>query len=70
MDLKMPIMSGYDATKLIREFMPDIPIIAQTAYITEQDKENAFRSGCNDFISKPFKKELLISKILGNLNNS
>ncbi len=63
MDMKMPVMNGYEATKQIKGFMPDVPIIAQTAYITDVDKNKVFACGCNDFIIKPFKKELLISKI-------
>jgi CheY-like chemotaxis protein len=64
MDIKMPEMDGNIATKQIREFMPGLPIIAQTAYSTETDKYKALTAGCNDFISKPFKNELLISKIM------
>ena len=43
--------------------MPNLPIIAQTAYFTDIDKSKALASGCIDFISKPIKRELLISKI-------
>ena len=63
MDLKMPLMDGYEATKQIKSFMPNLPIIAQTAYFTDLDKNNALACGCNDFISKPIKRELLFSKI-------
>jgi CheY-like chemotaxis protein len=63
MDIKMPLMDGYEATKQIREFMPDLPIIAQTAYTTDADKNKALTCGCNDFIRKPFKRDSLISKI-------
>ncbi len=63
MDIKMPVMDGHEATRKIREFNYKIPIIAQTAYISGQDKESAFESGCNDFLSKPFKKEELIMKV-------
>ena len=59
MDIKMPVMNGYEATKLIKEFRPDLPIVAQTAYTTTKDKEKAFSAGCNDFISKPISKETL-----------
>ena len=67
MDIKMPVMDGFEATRLIREFAPRLPIIAQTAFASEDDKENAIKSGCNDFITKPFSKEFLISKITFNL---
>lgn len=55
MDIKMPVMDGYTAVKLIREKNPSIPIIAQTAYADDKDK--AFECGCTGFISKPFDKK-------------
>jgi signal transduction histidine kinase/CheY-like chemotaxis protein len=61
MDIKMPQMDGFMATRQIREFLPDLPIIAQTAYNTESDKELAYASGCNSFISKPLKKDVVLS---------
>ncbi|RPH26708.1 MAG: response regulator [Bacteroidales bacterium] len=63
MDIKMPIMNGYEATRKIKDINPKIPIIAQTAYAHESDKAKAFENGCDDYISKPFKKDMLISKI-------
>ncbi len=63
MDIKMPVMDGYQATKLIKEFRPELPIIAQTAYAQKSDSVKAFESGCNDYISKPINSELLIHKI-------
>lgn len=63
MDIKMPVMDGYEATRQIKGFMPNLPIIAQTAYSTDIDKNKALACGCNDFISKPYKKEFLICKI-------
>ncbi len=59
MDLKMSIMNGFEATKLIKEFRPNLPIVAQTAYTTNEDKEKAFSAGCDDFISKPISEETL-----------
>ncbi len=63
MDLKMPIMNGYVTTKQIKEFRPELPIVAQTAYSTTADKNKAISAGCDDFISKPISKEALISMI-------
>jgi CheY-like chemotaxis protein len=63
MDIKMPEMDGYEATRQIKKIRPDLPVIAQTAYTTNSNKKKAFECGCSDFISKPFKKEPLISKI-------
>ena len=59
MDMKMPIMNGFEATKLIKEFRPDLPIVAQTAYSTREEKGDALLAGCDDFISKPISKETL-----------
>jgi PAS domain S-box-containing protein len=61
MDIKMPVMDGYTATKLIRTTNPDIPIIAQTAYA--DDRDIAIGSGCSGFISKPFDKSGLLKVI-------
>jgi len=66
MDLKMPIMDGFLATQKIKQQFPDLPIIAQTAYIKSEDKERALESGCDDFIGKPFNKADLL-KIINKL---
>ena len=63
MDLKMPKMDGFEATMLIKEFKPELPIIAQTAYITDADKNKALACGCSDYVIKPINKKLLLSKI-------
>ncbi len=63
MDLKMPIMDGYKATRLIKAIRPNLPIIAQTAYSTDDDKDKAFFVGCDDFISKPISKDELVLKL-------
>jgi CheY-like chemotaxis protein len=64
MDLKMPIMSGFEATKIIKSIVPGIPIIALTAYVFEDDKQKAMNSGCDDFIVKPYRMEDLFNKII------
>ncbi len=56
MDMKMPIMSGYEATQLIRAFNKDVIIIAQTAYGLIDDIQMTLDVGCNDHISKPINK--------------
>ena len=56
MDIKMPVMNGYEATREIREFNKEVIIIAQTAYALTGDKKKALDAGCNDYITKPFKK--------------
>lgn len=63
MDIKMPIMSGIEATKEIRKFNTSIPIIAQTAYIMHEDKESIIQIGCNDIVTKPINKSELFQKI-------
>ncbi len=63
MDIKMLVMDGFTATRQIRELRPNLPIIAQTAYSEYSEKHKAMESGCNDFISKPFEKDILLSKI-------
>jgi len=63
MDIKMPVMNGIEATKHIRALLPDLPIIAQTAYASAQDRIEIMASGCSDFISKPINQELLISMV-------
>lgn len=54
MDIKMPELNGYEATKQIRQFNKDVIICAQRAYALLGDKEKAIEAGCNDYISKPF----------------
>lgn len=56
MDIKMPILDGIQATEKIKSMLPDIPIIAQTAYSSKVDKEQLFNQGFDDFISKPINK--------------
>jgi CheY-like chemotaxis protein len=63
MDIKMPDIDGFSATKLIREFNKDVIIIAQTAYGLTGDKEKALEVGCDGYIAKPIKKESLFEKI-------
>lgn len=65
MDVNMPEMNGYEATRQIRKFNKDVVIIAQTAYGLASDREEAIATGCNDYISKPInidKLRVLIQK--------
>jgi signal transduction histidine kinase/DNA-binding response OmpR family regulator len=59
MDIQMPDMNGYEATRRIREFNRDVVIIAQTAYALAGDRKKSMDAGCNDYISKPIKKDEL-----------
>jgi signal transduction histidine kinase/DNA-binding response OmpR family regulator len=76
MDIKMPEMDGYEATRQIRQFNNEVIIIAQTAYALTGDREKALEAGCNDYIAKPFgqssltalmKKHLRQEKVEGDL---
>ncbi len=68
MDLSMPVMDGLDATRCIRRIeaeknLPRTPIIAATAHVLEQDRDNCRRAGMDDFIAKPIKKQTLDSVV-------
>jgi PAS domain S-box-containing protein len=61
MDIQMPEMDGHETTRQIRKFNKDVVIIAQTAYALAGDRKKAIEAGCNDYISKPVKKEKLMT---------
>ena len=67
MDVQMPVMDGYEATRTIRRFQDKdkrmIPVIAMTANVFEEDKEKAYKSGMNGHLSKPIDMTLLISTL-------
>jgi two-component system, cell cycle response regulator DivK len=69
MDIQMPVMDGFTATKEIRKLDDKIPIIVQTAYTINKVKEMAMNCGCNDFLTKPIDADLLIRKIESCINN-
>ncbi len=69
MDIKMPVMNGYDATKAIREFNKDVIIIAQTAYALTGEKEKTIAAGCNYYITKPIEINVLMNTLSGFLKN-
>lgn len=70
MDIRLPGMDGYEATSMIRKINKDVVIIAQTAYAFSSDKDKAIESGCNDYVSKPIRREELLKKINHYLNLS
>ena len=70
MDVKMPVLDGYSATKQIRNFNKSVRIIALTAYALSGENEKAINSGCNDYIAKPVKKESLLKIINKNIAKS
>lgn len=73
MDMEMPIMNGYDATRLIRKKEKEmygekieektIPIVAITASAFEEDRDIVIAAGCNDFVRKPFKEAIIFDKM-------
>jgi CheY-like chemotaxis protein len=63
MDLKMPRLDGYVATKTIKSNKPELPIIALTSYVGDRQRQRAFEAGCVDFIEKPVSKEALLATI-------
>ncbi len=63
MDIKMPGMNGYEATRQIRQFNKDVVIIAQTAFGLIGDREKSIAAGCNDYLAKPLQKNELINLV-------
>jgi CheY-like chemotaxis protein len=69
MDIKMPVMDGIEALKRIRKFRANLPIIAQTAYALEHDRQEFLAMGFTDYIAKPIVKEELLKMINQVINN-
>jgi len=63
MDIKLPGIDGYEATRRIREKYKEIPIIANTAYAMAGDREKSIEAGCNDYIAKPTNRYVLLNVI-------
>jgi two-component system, cell cycle response regulator DivK len=60
MDIKMPRMNGLEATKNIRNFNMQLPVIAQTAYAMVEDSEKCLGAGCTDYLTKPISSKILL----------
>jgi signal transduction histidine kinase len=65
MDIKLPEMDGYEATRRIKQINSEIPVIAQTAYAMADDQQKIIQAGCNDYISKPINRRKLLHTIEG-----
>lgn len=63
MDLHMPELNGFKATRKIKDLKNDIPIIVQTAYILAGEEEMSYEAGCDEFLSKPIKFNTLLTTI-------
>lgn len=67
MDIKVPGLNGYEATREIRKLNQDVPIIAQTAYAMADERQKCLDAGCTDYIAKPYTKMQLLNVIVKNL---
>ena len=63
MDIRMPDMDGLDATRIIKEVSPEIPIVALSAYAFEENIRAALQAGCDEFMAKPFRVEDLLDMV-------
>src|ERR1035437_5146735 len=61
MDIRLPRMDGIEATTRIKAFNPELPVVIQTAYALESVRNEALKSGCDEFITKPIRVETLLS---------
>jgi CheY-like chemotaxis protein len=64
MDVRMPILTGYEATRKIREMHKNVPIIALTAHAMLDVREKCLSCGMNDYLTKPFEQAQLLEKLL------
>ncbi len=68
MDIQMPLMNGYDATRQIHAIAPDLPIIGQTAHALDEERTACLEAGMVDHISKPIDPDALLALILQHIN--
>jgi two-component system cell cycle response regulator DivK len=63
MDISLPIMDGYDATRIIRKSFQSMPIFGLSAHAMQGDAEKAKTAGCNEYLTKPVDEVILLKKI-------
>lgn len=67
MDISLPVMDGYEATRVIRKAFPTLPVIGLSAHAMQGDAEKAMAAGCTDYMTKPVDEDLLLKKLQGYL---
>ncbi|WP_066631295.1 response regulator [Labilibacter marinus] len=68
MDLQLPIMDGYTATREIKKIDSEVPIIAQTAHVMSGEREKCLEAGCDDYLAKPIRLQILMETLSKYLN--
>ena len=68
MDLQLPIMDGYTATRKIKAINSEIPVIAQTAHVMSGEREKCLEAGCDDYLAKPIRLQILMDTLSKYLN--
>src|SRR5690606_6127240 len=68
MDLQLRVMDGYTATREVQNVNPDVPVIAQTAHVMSGEREKCMEVGCNDYLAKPIRLQILIETLSKYLN--
>lgn len=68
MDINMPELNGYEAASIIRGIIPDVPIIALTAYALDGDREKSINAGCSEYLSKPLDQYVFLETVNRFLN--
>jgi CheY-like chemotaxis protein len=63
MDIQMPLLNGFDATRAIKQINPNVPVISQTAYAMAEDRGKSIEAGCDDYISKPISSQKLLNLV-------
>lgn len=63
MDISLPTMDGYEATRRVRKTLPSTPILGLSAHAMQGDADKAIEAGCNDYLTKPVDEDLLVQKI-------